>query len=366
MPGAARRVAALLAAACVLLTAAPAGATALTLRPAAPNVYKLGGDVLVSPDQVVGTVLIFGGNLTVAGRIEGSAVVIGGHVHLLSSGVVSRTVFCLGGVQRDLGSVVVGNVVSLRGNQFLARVASGLYRTVRSPFQAGTLLGWGATTLLYIIVAVVAAGLFSRQTGSVRERIVRHAGSSLGWGAMGAVVVVPAISVLLLVSVIGVLVLIPWLLIVVPIAFFFGFACVSALAGRSVLSLLGVRSERLVASAVVGVLLLHVLRLIPYAGSVLWALAWLVGFGAVAAEVYLWGRGGGGAPRAPPPPPQAPPRSSGTFPAPPEVPRRSAPARARTAGASPAPECRRSRREQHAAPGSRCPLTTGSAIPCPG
>jgi hypothetical protein len=283
-------VAALLAAACVLLSAAPAAAAALTPGPVAPDVYKLGGDVLVAPDQVVGTVLIFGGSLTVAGRIEGSAVVIGGHVHVLSSGVVSRTVFCLGRVQRDPGSVVVGNVVSLRGNQFLARVASGLYRTVRSPFRAGTLLGWGATTVLYIIVAVVAAWLFSRQTISVRERIVRHAGSSLGWGALGTVLVVPAISVLLLISVIGVLVLIPWLLVVVPIAFFFGFACMGALAGRSVLSLAGVHGERLVTSAVVGVLLLHVLRLIPYAGSVLWALAWLVGFGAVAAEVYLWGR----------------------------------------------------------------------------
>jgi hypothetical protein len=290
MPSAVRRAAALLGAACVLIAVVAPAAAALTPRPVAPNVYKLGGDVLVTSDQVVGTVLIFGGSLTIAGRVEGSAVVIGGHVRVLSSGVVSRTVFCLGGVQRDPGSVVVGNVVSLRGNQFLARVASGLYRTVKSPFRTGTMLGWVATTVLYLIVAVVAAWLFSRQTVSVRDRMVRHAGSSLGWGALGAVFVVPAISVLLLVSVIGVLVLIPWLLIVVPLAFFFGFACVSALVGRRLLQLFGARGEHLVASAVVGVLLLHVLRLIPYAGSALWALAWLAGFGAVAAEIYLWGR----------------------------------------------------------------------------
>ena len=281
----------LLAAACTLWLFVPASAAALTSRPPAPNVYKIGGDVLVPPDQVVGTVLIFGGNLTVAGRIEGSAVVIGGHVHVLSSGVVSRTVFCLGGaVRRDPGSVIVGNVVALQGNQFMARMASDLYRTVKSPFRAGTMVGWAATTVLYLVVAVVAAWLFSRQTISVRERMARHAGSSLGWGALGTVIVVPAISVLLLVSVIGVLVLIPWLLVVVPLAFFFGFACASALVGRRLLTLLGVRRERLVASAVAGVLVLHVLRLIPYAGSVLWALAWIAGFGAVAAEVYLWGR----------------------------------------------------------------------------
>jgi hypothetical protein len=269
----------------------PASAIAVTQGPPAPNVYKLGGDVLVRPDQVVGTVIILGGNLTVAGLIEGSAVVIGGHVHVLSSGVVSRTVFCIGGaVRRDPGSVIVGNVVALQGNQFMARMASGLYRTVRSPFRAGTMVGWAATTVLYLVVAVVATWLFSRQTISVRERIARHAGSSLGWGVLGTVVVVPAISVLLLVSVIGVLVLIPWLLIVVPLAFFFGFACMGALVGRRLLAILGVQRERLVASAALGVLLLHLLRLIPYAGSVLWALAWIAGFGAVAAEVYLWGR----------------------------------------------------------------------------
>jgi hypothetical protein len=281
----------LLAAACALCLLVPASAAALTPRPPAPNVYKLGGDVLVPPDQVVGTVLIFGGDLTVAGRIEGSAVVIGGHVHVLSSGVVARTVFCLGGaVRRDPGSVIVGNVVALQGNQFMARIASGLYRTVKSPFRAGTMVGWAATTVLYLVVAVVAAWLFSRQLISVRERIVRHAGSSLGWGALGTVIVVPAISVLLLVSVIGVLVLIPWLLIVVPLAFFFGFVCMGAIVGRRLLRLLGMHRERLVASAAAGVLVLHVLRLIPYAGSVVWALAWVAGFGAVAAEVYLWGR----------------------------------------------------------------------------
>jgi hypothetical protein len=65
---------------------------------------------------------------------------------------------------------------------------------------------------------------------------------------------------------------------------------VGALVGRRLLAILGVQRERLVASAAAGVLLLHLIRLIPYAGSVLWALAWVAGFGAVAAEVYLWGR----------------------------------------------------------------------------
>jgi hypothetical protein len=279
------------AATCLLLWGASSAWAMTTAAPRSPNVYKFGGDVQVPPDDVVGTVLLFGGDLTVAGRVQGSVVIIGGSVHVLSTGVVARTVLCLGGqVRRDPGASVLGNVIALQGSHVLGRVGSSLYRTVKSPFRPGSLLGWAATTVLYMVVAGVAAWLFSRQTITVRERIAQQWPASLGWGALSAVLVVPAISVLLLISVIGVLVLIPWLLVAVPVALFFGFACAGALVGRRLLSYLGLRRERLVASAVVGVVALHVLRLVPYAGSVVWALVWITGFGAVAIEVYLWGR----------------------------------------------------------------------------
>jgi len=119
---------------------------------------------------------------------------------------------------------------------------------------------------------------------------VRRPAASFGWGALGSLVIVPAVSVLLLVSVIGILVLIPWLLIVVPLSLFFGFAAVSALLGRWALRGLAYRRENLVLAAVGGALLLHVVRLIPYLGAAAWAVAWLTGFGAVAVGVWEWWR----------------------------------------------------------------------------
>ena len=250
-----------------------ASAAVATSPPATPaphggTIVEVGHDATVDPDDVVNDAVAVGGDVIVAGTLRGSAVAVGGDVVLLPTALVLGNAVSIGGhVDRQPGSTVHGNVVSTRFG-FVGSAASALLgEPVWHPFRAGTLLGWVASTILYVLVAVLCALLVPRQVMAVRDRVVRHPWTSVGWGALTAGVLVPISSVLLLVSVIGVLVLIPWLLIVVPLAFFFGFACVGALVGRRLLGMLGVRRERLVASAV-GVLLLHLLRLIPYAGSV--------------------------------------------------------------------------------------------------
>lgn len=257
----------------------------------ARDIYKIGGDVMVLPDEVVDTVVVLGGHVTVAGTVRGSAVVFSGDVTLLPTGVVLGQVVCLGGkVVRDSGSLVRGNVVAIRGNHLLGRIGAATYRTVRAPFRPGTLIGWGATTILYLLVAVVAGGVWGRQTVAVRDRIARRWPACLGWGALGTLVVVPAVSVLLLITVVGVLLLVPWLLVIVPVAFFFGYVCLAALAGRCLLAGLRYRRENVMLGAVVGVAALHLLRLVPYAGAPLWALIWITGFGAVSEAAYEWWR----------------------------------------------------------------------------
>jgi len=274
-------------AACVL--SATAGAE--TQTPTPRDIFKTGSDVTVGPDEVVGTVVLLGGDLKVVGRVDGSAVVIGGDVEVLPTGVVARTVVCLGGsVRRDPGAVVAGNVVSLGGRNTLGRIGGAFYRTVRSPFRPGTMIGWAVSTVLYMVVAIIAAAFFPRVTSDVRDRIARRPGASLGWGALGSLIVVPAVSVLLLVSVIGILVLVPWLLVAVPLAFFFGFACLAALVGEWCLRIVGHGRRNLMVAGVIGALALHVVRLIPYFGAVVWTVVWVTGFGAVSLALWEWWR----------------------------------------------------------------------------
>jgi hypothetical protein len=175
---------------------------------------------------------------------------------------------------------------------FVGSAASAvLGEPVWHPFRAGTLLGWVASTILYAFVAVLCTLLVPRQVITVRDRVVQHPWTSIGWGALTAGVLVPISSVLLLVTVLGILVLIPWLLVVVPLALFFGYVSMGAVLGGRLLGVAGSHRERLVAAAVVGVVLLHCLRLIPYAGTAAWALVWVTGFGAATMATWTWWRG---------------------------------------------------------------------------
>ena len=92
--------------------------------------------------------------------------------------------------------------------------------------------------------------------------------------------------------------LIPWLLVVVPLTLFFGYASMGAAVGGRLVGVAAAHRERLLAAAVAGVVLLHLLRLIPYAGIAAWALVWIMGFGATTTATWAWWRGRRGAPPA--------------------------------------------------------------------
>ena len=98
----------------------------------------------------------------------------------------------------------------------------------------------------------------------------------------------PLISVVLLVSVIGVPLLVPWLVVVVPVALVVAFVAVSATTGRLASRAVRRGSAGLVAQAATGALLLSLARLVPYAGAAAWLVAWTLGFGAVCVALAIW------------------------------------------------------------------------------
>jgi len=280
-------------------------ATSPTATPAPPSgtIVEVGHDATVAPEDVANDAVAVGGDVIVAGTLRGTAVAVGGDVVLLPTALVLGNAVSIGGhVDRQPGSAVHGNVVSTRFG-FVGSAASALLgEPVWHPFRAGTLLGWVASTILYALVAVLCTLLAPRQVIAVGDRVVQHPWTSIGWGALTAGVLVPISSVLLLVTVVGIPVLIPWLLIVVPLALFFGYISMGAVLGSRLVGVAGPQRERLLAAAVVGVVLLHLLRLIPYAGIAAWALAWITGFGAATIATWTWWRGRRGTPTATPHP----------------------------------------------------------------
>ena len=265
------------------VSAAPVSAAPVnSVEPDHPGAQvKLNEDVVVAPNQLVGAVVAVHGDVVVAGTVNGSIVAIGGDVTLLPTAVVYGGVTAVGGrVERSAGAFVRGNVTAIGFGSLRKALRRFVGDPISHPFTPGTLAGWLATTALYVLVAIIACVTIPRSVVAVRERIATRPLRSLGWGALGLLVFVPLGTIVLGATIIGFVLLIPGLVVVVPCAFFFGYVCLGALAGGRLLKATGYRGDGLLPAAIVGVVLVHLLRLIPIVGTVVWLLIWLVGFGA--------------------------------------------------------------------------------------
>jgi len=271
------------------LTAARADSTLPASSPPESHdwIIEAGKDATVSPDQIVGGVTTVDGDAIIAGSVRRAVVAVGGDVIVLSGGSVRGPAVAIGGrVVRQPGSVVRGDVVALHTGSLRRAAVRSLVRPIIHPFTEGALVGWAATTILFMVLAALAALLLPRQIAIVRDRLARHFLSSAGWGVLGGGVLVPAVSVVLLLTVVGVAVLIPLLVVIVPLLFLFGFLCLGTLVGGALLRVAGKRGENLVLSSIVGVAVVHLVRLVPIAGTLVWALLWLTGFGATYIAAY--------------------------------------------------------------------------------
>ena len=155
-------------------------------------------------------------------------------------------------------------------------------------------MSWLAQTLMYVVLAIILVALFPRQVTAVKVRLRRSPLAAFGWGLLIAVVMVPMASILLVITIVGILALIPSLVIVLPVILLFGMVGTAALVGETVLGALDKRSQTLLVSAVVGAALLNLLHLVPVAGLIAIVLLLIAGFGAAWLSIFDWQSSRGG------------------------------------------------------------------------
>ena len=132
----------------------------------------LGGSATIEPGSVVrGDVAVFGGDVTIAGTVEGNVAVFGGALTLEASEIVEGDIASLGGsVERRPGAAVSGQI--FEGAQlFPPRAEFGFEQPVApaapprpdsdGPFDfLRALIGWQVATvgwtLLVVLLGVVA------------------------------------------------------------------------------------------------------------------------------------------------------------------------------------------------------------------
>ena len=283
----------------ILALAAPAGAatTGGGAQTSVGNIVKVNQDITVPSGTTADSVVVLGGSATIAGTVRNAIVGVGADVTLQPSAQVGTagtagdtSVIVVGGtLTRAPGATVVGDTTYEPLSAARDAASSGFWRPISTPFAGLSLIGWAGSTLILVLVGLFVAAVLPRQTRASEERIAGHFWSSLGWGALTAIVIVPVITLALVVTIVGILVAVPWVFAAV-LVFLFGYLAFGAFLGRALLRVVGYRRDNLMLSITVGVIASQLVRLIPFAGAPIVSLMWMIGGGAAIAAFFTWRR----------------------------------------------------------------------------
>ncbi len=272
----------------VLALAAPAsgagGASALQLESGAVARHQLvavGRDVVVDGQALAGVTAIQG-SARISGSVAGDVTVLGGDVTLAGSADVGGDVHVLGGRltvapgARIEGSSVAYPTFSRAGLTLLEGPSLGL--PASSPVVLAAKLGLVAAWLALSLVLFVLAG---RPLLAASEEIRREPMLCFVTGLVG--VLAALLTALLLAAVLPSPLSLPLLALVVFAALaakLWGTVAAFHIVGRTLLGAILHRRRPVLHEALVGVLLLGLLKLVPYLGIAVWTATTLVGVGA--------------------------------------------------------------------------------------
>jgi len=280
-----------------LVVTAPALAAGSSDTARGGNKVVIFEDLTVGQGDVWSTVVVVGGDVVVAGTVEDTIVVVGGDLLVEPSAVVGRApwkepdddaiVSVFGEVTIEPGADVGGDVTDVLSN-LSGTLRAAVVEPVLRPWQVGSPLGlmWGF--IVFVVVALFIVAVAPRQVAFVRNRVRDHFFSSLGWGALGTFIGVPLSVVVLIVTIVGLLLLAPWLAVVLPVMFLFGVVAVATWIGSAIIRQWDAERGTLLIAAVLGAVILSALWFIPGVGSLATLLVCLIGFGATFVSIWDW------------------------------------------------------------------------------
>jgi hypothetical protein len=277
---------------------------------------RFGGDVTVAEDEAVGDdVVVIIGSAHIQGRVDGAVVAVGGSVRLGPKAVVRGDVTAVGGgVERATGAVVAGEINEVRFSSpaFVPMVGVRPWRDWNrfgGPFgnPFGPSISLVATLIRMGVIGLFAALSVAILPGPVRRVADRVAGEPWRAGLVGLaaqLLFVPLLVltvVILAVSIIGIplLLLVPFGLVVVLVAFLIGFAGTGCALGQLISRRSSGSVPTLLASLAVGLAVVWgltvcarfaglagpsvrvILSVVLLVGFLVEYLAWTVGLGAV-------------------------------------------------------------------------------------
>jgi hypothetical protein len=296
----------------VLLTATSALArTDQVGEGVAEPIVVLTGFLDVPEGLTVDDAVIFNGDATIAGVVDGSVVAFNGDV-TVSGRVTNDAVAFNGRVILEPGATVQGNVNSQLSPQIApdatvgGDVAKNTFR-VDSPLMVGRIAFWLLASVASLAFGLLLFGLAPRAAEATAVAGRTKVGASIGFGFM-LFVGIPVIGVFALVTLVGALFGVA-LLTAVVLLYIVAYTAGALALGRFIVK----PPRKPVLGFLLGWVILRVLALVPVLGGFLFVAAAVWGFGALLVAGFKAGR----ASRAEAPPPT---EDAGLVPATPPMP----------------------------------------------
>jgi hypothetical protein len=267
----------------------------------------LTGALVVAEGETVDDAVILDGNATIDGTVTGSVVVFNGDATI--SGEVGESVVALNGrVVVNEGAIVGGDVRSREAPHIAGRV-DGDVAGVNFNFDwhglrlASRIAIWIATTVSSFLLGLLLVLFVPRAADAVARAGGVRIGAAAGWGIL-LFIGLPMFAVIAMVTLVG----IPFglgLLLALGLLYWLGYAASAFLLGRRLLK----EPASRVGAFAVGWGILRLAALVPVLAGIVWAVATVLGLGAIAIAARAGGRKDvvlstpAGPPPIPPPPP---------------------------------------------------------------
>lgn len=297
----------------ILASLVPSAALAADEDETGDVLMRIGANVVLAQDDVVGTMIVIDGDAVIDGQVSDALVVINGNA--LVRGEVSGSVTVISGDLRLAETAQVRDVTSINGEFIRAEGALvtgeindedsfGWFSAAAAVFSV---IFWIGLTLALILAGVIFAAIGGRQLGGAAQRMTGDAVNTI-IGVVFVAVALPIIALVAIATLIGLPFGIGLLVFLLPTLWFLGYIVAGARLG----SLL-VGQERAFAgghpyaATVLGIVLLQLVALVPVAGALVAMLAGLWGAGALVFGAFRAAGGKGfdagatAAPRTPQP-----------------------------------------------------------------
>jgi len=248
------------------------------------SIVKIGSDVHIEKDMRVDDAVAVGGSVYVDGIVDGDAVAVGGTIHLGVEAIIHGDAVTVGGtIEEAEGSIIYGTTVDVGSFDF-TNIFEGKHFFGGPWSIPGIPIGLKFVPLIGLFALVLLlAVLIPKELSTVASNVKNEPIIMFLWGILGIFLIIP-LAIMLAISIVGI-VLIPIEILAVFLATLIGYIAVAIIIGKKILRALKTDNPSVVLSAILGVLILWLVGLVPFFGSIVKVIVVIIGFGAVVIAV---------------------------------------------------------------------------------